>query len=348
MAAFQILNPYLYLCRMNRSRIALILLAIFVLTGGYYGYQSLQTSSQETVSTATLVPTPDFAADSAYAFIAKQVAFGPRIPNSPAKKACGDWLVTKMKSYGLTVTTQEFSANRYDGKALQGTNIFASFNPSAAKRILLAAHWDSRSIADKDLVRKDKPIDAANDGASGVGVMIEIARVLAETKNKPNVGVDFVFFDLEDHGEPHDSSAGNPTSWALGSQYWASNIIPAGYRPYYGILLDMVGAKGAKFPHEGTSMQYAPGLVRSIWSTASDVGYGGLFLDSDAFGISDDHTAVNEVAKIQMIDIIDLRPVNGGFDFGSYHHTHQDNLANIDKSTLKAVGQTLLQVLYRE
>jgi hypothetical protein len=124
--------------------------------------------------------------------------------------------------------------------------------------------------------------------------------------------------------------------------------MPENYRPYYGILLDMVGAKGAVFPHEGSSMQYAPGLVRSIWATASDLGYGSQFMDADAFGISDDHTAVNEIAKIQMIDIIDLRPVNGGFDFGSYHHTHQDNLSNIDKSTLKAVGQTLLQVLYRE
>jgi len=109
-----------------------------------------------------------------------------------------------------------------------------------------------------------------------------------------------------------------------------------------------VGARGAKFPHEGSSMQYAPGIVRSIWATAADLGYGNMFIDEDAFGITDDHTAVNEVGKIQMIDIIDIRPVNGGFDFGSFHHTHQDNLITIDKSTLKAVGQTLLQVLYRE
>jgi glutaminyl-peptide cyclotransferase len=333
---------------MNRSRIALLLLVLLVLSGVYYGYQSFQTGTQETASAPSLVPTPEFAADSAYAFIAKQVAFGPRVPNSPAQKACGAWIVAKMKSYGLQVSEQPFEANRYDGKKLQGINIIASFNPAATKRILIAAHWDSRSIADKDSVRKDEPIDAANDGASGVGVMIELARVLSETKDKPTVGVDFVFFDLEDHGEPHDKEAGNPLSWALGSQYWATHLMPENYRPYYGILLDMVGAKGAVFPHEGTSMQYAPGLVRSIWSTAADLGYGGQFIDADAFGISDDHTAVNEVAKIQMIDIIDLRPVNGGFDFGTYHHTHQDNLSNIDKSTLKTVGQTLLQVLYRE
>ncbi|MEY4273331.1 MAG: hypothetical protein RL638_279 [Bacteroidota bacterium] len=333
---------------MNRSRIALMLLVLLVLSGVYYGYQSFQTGTKSTTSAPNIVPTPEFAEDSAFAHIAKQVAFGPRVPNSSAQKQCGEWIVGKMKSYGLQVLTQPFEANRYDGKKLIGTNIIASYNPAATKRILIAAHWDSRSIADKDSVRKDEPIDAANDGASGVGVMIELARVLSQTKDKPAVGVDFVFFDLEDHGEPHDMAAGNPLSWALGSQYWAAHLMPENYRPYYGILLDMVGAKGAVFPHEGSSMQYAPGLVRSIWATAADLGYGSHFVDMEAFGISDDHTAVNEVAKIQMIDIIDIRPVNGGFDFGSYHHTHQDNLSIIDKSTLKVVGQTLLQVLYRE
>ncbi len=333
---------------MNRSRIALLLLVLLILSGVYYGYQSFQTGTQETTSDPSLVPTPEFEADSAYAYIAKQVNFGPRIPQSAAQKACGEWIISKMKSYGLQVTTQPFEANRYDGKKLKGLNIVASFNPAAAKRILIAAHWDARSIADKDSVRKNEPIDAANDGASGVGVMIELARVLSKTKDKPAVGVDFVFFDLEDHGEPHDMESGNPLSWALGSQYWSAHLMPENYHPYYGILLDMVGAKGAIFPHEGSSMQYAPSLVRSIWATAADLGYGSQFIDADAFGISDDHTAVNEVAKIQMIDIIDIRPVNGGFDFGTYHHTHQDNLSNIDKSTLKAVGQTLLQVLYRE
>jgi hypothetical protein len=325
-----------------------MLLVLLVLSGVYYGYQSFQTGTTSTTSAPNIVPTPEFAEDSAFAHIAKQVAFGPRVPNSSAQKQCGEWIVGKMKSYGLQVLTQPFEANRYDGKKLIGTNIIASYNPAATKRILIAAHWDSRSIADKDSVRKDEPIDAANDGASGVGVMIELARVLSQTKDKPAVGVDFVFFDLEDHGEPHDMAAGNPLSWALGSQYWAAHLMPENYRPYYGILLDMVGAKGAVFPHEGSSMQYAPGLVRSIWATAADLGYGSHFVDMEAFGISDDHTAVNEVAKIQMIDIIDIRPVNGGFDFGSYHHTHQDNLSIIDKSTLKVVGQTLLQVLYRE
>ncbi len=331
---------------MNRSRIALFLLLVFALTGAYFIWKP---AAEVPAAEVTLVETPDFKADSAYAYIAQQVAFGPRVPGSEASKNTLQFLVAKLKSYGWTVTEQPFTAFRYDGKKLQGTNIIAQFQPAVAKRILLAAHWDARSIADKDSVRKDEPIDAANDGASGVGVLLEIARNLHEAKNKPAVGVDIVLFDLEDHGEPEDYAGEHkPNSWALGSQHWAANLVPANYKAYYGILLDMVGGKGAMFPHEGSSMQYAPGIVRSVWSTAADLGYSNLFVDQDAFGISDDHTAVNEIAKIQMIDIIDLRASNGGFEFGSFHHTHADNLANIDKTTLKAVGQTLLQVLYRE
>jgi len=331
---------------MNRFRIALFLLLVFVLTGAYFIWKP---AAEVPAAEVNLVETPDFKADSAYAYIAQQVAFGPRVPGSEASKNTLQFLVAKLKSYGWTITEQPFTAFRYDGKKLQGTNIIAQFQPAVAKRILLAAHWDARSIADKDSVRKDEPIDAANDGASGVGVLLEIARNLHEAKNKPTVGVDIVLFDLEDHGEPEDYAGEHkPNSWALGSQHWATNLVPSNYRPYYGILLDMVGGKGAMFPHEGSSMQYAPGIVRSVWSTAADLGYSNLFVDQDAFGISDDHTAVNEIAKIQMIDIIDLRAANGGFKFGSFHHTHADNLANIDKTTLKAVGQTLLQVLYRE
>jgi Zn-dependent M28 family amino/carboxypeptidase len=331
---------------MNRSRIALFLLLVFALTGAYFVWKP---TTEVPAAEVNNVETPDFKADSAYAFISQQVAFGPRVPGSEASQNTLKFLVAKLKSYGWTVTEQPFTAYRYDGKKLQGTNIIAQFQPAIVKRILLSSHWDARSIADKDSVRKNEPIDAANDGASGVGVLLEIARNLHETKNKPAVGVDIVLFDLEDHGEPEDYAGEHkPNSWALGSQHWAANLVPANYRPYYGILLDMVGGKGAMFPHEGTSMQYAPGIVRSVWATAADLGYSHLFVDQDAFGISDDHTAVNEIAKIQMIDMIDLRAVNGGFEFGSFHHTHADNLANIDKSTLKAVGQTLLQVLYRE
>ena len=215
---------------MNRSRIALFLLLVFALTGAYFIWKP---ATEVPAAEVNIVETPDFKADSAYAFISQQVAFGPRVPGSEASQNTLKFLVAKLKSYGWTVTEQPFTAFRYDGKKLQGTNIIAQFQPAIAKRILLSSHWDARSIADKDSVRKNEPIDAANDGASGVGVLLEIARNLHETKNKPAVGVDIVLFDLEDHGEPDDYTGEHkPNSWALGSQHWAANLVPANYRPY--------------------------------------------------------------------------------------------------------------------
>ena len=329
---------------MNRSKIAIFLLLIFIGSGLYFIFvnPSSKKSTEET-QVSSLVETPEFNADSSFAKVKQQVDFGPRVPGSAAHKACKEWYIQQLKAYGFAVQVQEFKETSYEGKALIGYNIIAQFQPEKQKRILLAAHWDSRPKADKDSVRTNEAIDAASDGASGAGVMLEIARVLSNAKNKPNVGVDLIFFDLEDLGSTDDVT-GN--SWALGSQYWSKNIQPAGYRPYYGILLDMVGAKGATFPQEGSSVQYAQGLVQNVWNAAADLGYSNYFLQQAGAGVTDDHTAVNEIAKIQMIDIIDLK--NGNDVFPSYHHTHRDNLDNIDKNTLKAVGQTLLQVLYRE
>lgn len=329
---------------MKRSKIALFLLLIFLVAGIYAVYKSLKPTSETSLdSVVELVDTPVFDADSSFNFVKKQVDFGPRVPGSAAHKACRDWFVQQLKRYGWSVQIQEFKETSYAGKPLTGYNIIAQFQPQLAKRILLAAHWDARPFADKDSVRTNEPIDAASDGASGPGVLLEVARAISKSANKPKVGVDIIFFDLEDLGSTDDVT-GN--SWALGSQYWSKNIKPDGYRPYYGILLDMVGAKGATFPLEGSSMQYAPGIVRSVWNAAADLGYNNYFIQEPGAGITDDHTAVNEIAKIQMIDIVDLK--NGNDVFPTYHHTHRDNLEIIDKQTLKAVGQTLLQVLYRE
>ena len=330
---------------MNRSRIALLLLVVFIFSGVFFWYKNGSNTTKSIENPVSqLVETPTFIADSAYHFIEKQVTFGPRIPNSAAQEKCKNWLIEKFKSYGWTIKTQPFSANNYSGKKLFGTNIIAQFQPEKAKRILLAAHWDARPEADKDSVRKNEPIDAANDGASGPGVLLELARLLSTSSNKPNVGVDIVLFDLEDSGSSEDPTG---MSWALGSQYWAAHLLPENYRPFYGILLDMVGAKGATFPKEGSSMQFAPGIVQSVWSIASELGYNNYFIDQEGPGITDDHTAINDIAKIQMIDIVELHPASPN-TFGSYHHTHQDNMSIIDKSTLKAVGQTILRVLYRE
>lgn len=286
---------------------------------------------------------PRFIADSAYAYTAKQVAFGPRVPNMESHKACKEWLSAKLKSFGASVIEQDFQAKAYTGTVLNGTNIMGQFNPDKKKRVLLAAHWDTRHIADKDEdeALKNKPIDGADDGASGVGVLLEIARQIQA--NGIDMGVDIMFFDAEDHGDDSGQSA---ESWCLGSQHWARNIVPSGYTAKYGILLDMVGSKDAHFPQEGYSMQIHPQLVDKIWKLGKRMGHGQYFKESAGGQITDDHYFVSAFAKIPMIDIINL-PI-GQKTFGFYHHTHDDNMDVIDTKTLNAVGQTMLAVIYRE
>ena len=333
---------------MKTQRISLILLSIFVLSGVVFYFKSCQKPAQTPTEEISLIPSPDFKADSAYAYVKAQVDFGPRVPNTKAHRECGDYLIAKLKQFGCEVISQDFVATKYDGTKMNARNIIGSINPKAEKRILLTAHWDSRSIADKDSVDKKSPIDGANDGGSGVGVLLEIARSIQQAKQKPNIGVDIIFFDVEDHGEPEDYQGNHKVeSWGLGSQYWAAHKHKENYTAYYGILLDMVGGKGAIFPHEGESMRYAPMIVRNVWDIASRLGYSTIFVDVEGGGLTDDHTAVNDVAKIQMIDIVELHPNSPKF-FWKYHHTHGDNITNIDKYTLKAVGQTVLSVLYQE
>ncbi|HHL52390.1 MAG TPA: M28 family peptidase [Flammeovirgaceae bacterium] len=286
------------------------------------------------------VQVPAFNADSAYYFVQEQVDFGPRIPNSTAHRQAGDKIIERLKAYGATVKVQEFEATAYDGTRLQLRNIMGSFNPQARKRILLATHWDPRPWASKDPDDPQAPFDGANDGASGVGVLLEIARQLAAGQ-PPEVGVDLLFFDGEDWGE---EGGNNFDSWCLGSQYWAKH--KGNYAAYYGILLDMVGGKNARFPWEGYSRKMAKNILRKVWSQAADLGYSRYFVPRKEGAITDDHYYVNTIAKIPMIDILHWEPEVGYF--GTWHHTRQDNMAIIDKNTLKAVGQTMLHVVYYE
>ncbi len=295
---------------------------------------------------------PNFNQDSAYKYIADQVAFGPRVPNTIGHKKCAKYLVDKLKSLGIKVIEQDFEAKAWDGTVLKSKNIIGIINPKAEKRILLAAHWDTRPYADqeKDKSLHNTPIDGANDGASGVGVLMEIARLVQTSKDKPSVGIDIIFFDAEDYGTPEfHTGESKPEFWCLGSQYWSSHKHQAGYYAYYGILLDMVGAKEAKFYKEGVSMREAESVVNKVWTKGQSLGYSNYFIDKLCAGITDDHTFVNEMTGIKMIDIIQYndKSTEGQF-FGDYWHTHDDNLTVIDKSTLKAVGHTLAEVLYEE
>lgn len=296
------------------------------------------------------VAVPNFNPDSAYQFIKHQVELGPRVPNSAAHKKAGEYFINKLKSYGAQVQTQDFEATTFDNQKLYLRNIIASFQPEKKKRILLAAHYDTRPFADKDLERPNEPIAGANDGASGVGVLLEIARVLSKN-NPPDVGVDIILFDGEDwgelEGEPRsEPPAGLDSWWCLGSQYWSKNKHEKGYSAYYGILFDMVGAKNAQFPMEDTSLYFARSIVEKIWSQAENLGYSNYFIRKQPGGITDDHLYVNQYAKIPMVDIVHYDPVNGYF--GDFHHSHRDNMDIISKETLEAVGQTAIAVLYNE
>jgi len=292
---------------------------------------------------------PAFIADSAYLFCQQQCDFGPRTMNSEAHDQCEQWIISKFKEFGLTVTTQKAVLKGYDGTDLKSTNIIASHLPELKDRILLCAHWDSRPWADNDPDKANwkKPVIAANDGASGVAVMLEIARLLPDTLK---IGVDFVCFDAEDWGVPQWSDAEDTgDSWALGAQYWSANISRQSANAYrFGILLDMVGGQGAQFYKEGMSVQYASSIVEKVWRAAQVVGFGSMFPTSKGGYITDDHIPVNTVAKIPTIDVIPYYPDCAQSSFGPTWHTINDDMAHIDKNTLQGVGQTIIQVIFSE
>lgn len=321
----------------------LLLIAIFYVIRPYLNTKSVPASPTQAEKPKPNIPqiaVPDFSADSAFLFVKKQVDFGPRVPNTPAHKKCAAWLVKEFQRMGLTVIEQKMQAPYYKGGTFNGVNIIAQYKPEAQKRICIAAHWDSRNEADKDTKDINKPIDGADDGASGVSILLELARTL---KNHPvDIGVDLICFDLEDNGDDQ----GEPETWCLGSQYWAKNLHRPGYFPYYAILLDLVGAKGAKFYKEGYSREVAPQTVDKVWSLAHSLGYREYFINENRGGMIDDHLFVIRGAQIPMIDIIST-PVAGDHPFASHHHTHDDNINIIDKNVLKAVGQTMTAVIYQ-
>ena len=293
----------------------------------------------------TEVYAPAFDADSAYAYVAQQVAFGPRVPNTPEHADCALWLASELKRHGAEVTVQEGRARAFDGTILNMKNIVGTFHPESRDRILLFAHWDTRPFADKDTVRLREPIDGANDGASGVGVLLEIARQLG--LEAADVGVDIVFFDAEDYGRPEwlPAMEDGYKTWCLGSQFWAANPHRIGYRARFGILLDMVGAGDAVFHQEGTSLRYAPHVVRKIWKRAADLGFGDRFDPSPTPPTVDDNLFVSELAGIPSANIVDYRTQVRPMGYGPFHHTHADNMDVIDRETLAQVGTTVLSVV---
>ncbi|PCJ65961.1 MAG: glutamine cyclotransferase [Bacteroidetes bacterium] len=279
-----------------------------------------------------------FDADSAYKFVKEQVDFGPRVPGTTPHGMTAVYLQNKLAEYCDTAFTQYGSATSYLGKNVNIKNIIGSINPEKTKRILLCAHWDTRPMADQDENDPTTPADGANDGASGVGVLIEVARQLKA--QRPDAGVDIIFFDAEDMGD----SRGAATSWCLGSQYWAKTPHKKNYVARFGILLDMVGPKDAVFAIESHSWQYAQPYVKKVWRTANDLGHGNHFVNYQGGQLIDDHLFINTIRGIPTLDIIHYDVINKS-GFGEFWHKHSDNMNSIDKTTLNAVGETVFKVV---
>lgn len=303
----------------------------------------LMTACSNTAGTAEQTETksyPKFNSDSCFSFVKAQTDFGARVPNTDAHDKCMDYIVCKFEQYGLKVLKQEADLKAHDGKILHSTNIIATFNPDNKNRIFIASHYDSRPWCDEEALREDavNPVLGANDGASGVAVMLELARVLSQNPIE-TIGIDLICFDSEDYG-----ISGAEHSFCLGSQYWAKNPHIEGYKPRFGILLDMVGDANAAFYKEQVSKYYAPDIVDLVWKEAEKAGYSDVFVNQDGGAITDDHYYVNSLAGIPCIDIIDYKP---GIGFPETWHTTQDTPDHISAKTLGVVGNVLVRLIYK-
>ena len=319
---------------------------------GVFGILSCGAGSKKTTAKAEVaIAKPSFNADSSYSYVKMQTSFGPRVLNTKKHADCRDYLSEKMESLGAKTILQDCELTSWDGTKLKATNIIASFQPEKTRRILLCSHWDSRPWADQDSNSANwhTPIDGANDGASGVAVLMEIGRQLqaeAAKGNMPAYGVDIVFLDAEDLGTPKFSKKeDNEDTWCLGTQYWAKQAKKTSYQADFGILLDMVGGKAPNFMWDYYSNQYAPQVLQKVWSAAATLGYNAYFVPAEGGAITDDHLYINRIAGIPCIDIIDYNPGNGT-GFVPYWHTTGDTMKNIDKNSLKMVGETLLNVIF--
>jgi glutaminyl-peptide cyclotransferase len=303
-----------------------------------------QNDTQIATTTTATISKPEFSSDSAYRFIEQQLAFGARVPGTSAQQKCAAYFEQKLKSYGASVIMQRTNVVVYTGKSVPCINVIASYNPEVKRRLMICTHWDARPFADRDDSAVAKPILAADDGASGSAVLLELARQLQ--KKNPQIGIDLIFLDVEDYGQPEyelDQKQGD--FYCLGTQYWCKNPHVPNYTAENGILLDMVGAKGATFTYEGISMQYAPDFMKRVWNIAAQLGYSNFFQKELTSQIIDDHYYINQLTKIPTIDIIN-RTYTTKTGFAAHWHTHEDDMDIIDKLTLQAVGETVLATIY--
>ncbi len=329
------------------SKASIVCLTIALLCSCGTGKKQKKLAVSTTDHATVVVPT--FSADSAYHFIEQQVQFGPRVPNSQAHKKCAQYLGNTLSRLGAEVTYQRTQLVAYDGTLLDAVNIIGSYKPECKKRVALFSHWDSRPYADHDPDKSKHrtPILGANDGASGVGALLEMARHFQQ--QSPTIGVDIIFLDAEDYGAPADyKKERKDTYWCLGSQYWARIPHKDRYNARFGILLDMVGGPNATFYKEYFSLQYAKKYTEKIWAAGKSLGYSKFFISEEGGAVTDDHVFINQIAEIPTVDIIPYQPNCKHSGFGAHWHTIKDDMSWIDKTTLQAVGQTVMHVVYHE
>jgi len=274
--------------------------------------------------------TVEFNGRSAFTYVEKQMSFGPRVPNTPAHQQTGDWLLSELRARADTVIVQGFQGRTSKGQTLSLRNFFARFRPQATDRILFVAHWDSRPFADKsqNLGQQRLPVPGANDGASGVAVLLGVADALKA--QPPTIGVDLLFVDGEDYGDFADS-----TETLLGSRYFAKHQ-PPGYSTLFAVVFDMVGDRDLGILQEGHSVSNAPEVVRRVWQTAHGLGYGRIFVNRVGESLTDDHVPLQQ-AGIRAIDVID-------FDF-PYHHTTEDTIDKVSAESLQIVGNVAVALI---
>jgi glutaminyl-peptide cyclotransferase len=291
-----------------------------------------------------------FSGDSAYAYTARQVEFGPRVPGSTGARNAGDWIVAQMKQRADSVEVQTWTHKTAAGVAVPMRNIMARFRPSESQRVLFITHWDTRPIADSDrnLGARQTPIPGANDGASGVGLFMALADALKKTP--PNVGVDLLLVDGEDYGEFGDwADTTQNRDVMIGSQYFARNM-PSSYKPMYGVLFDMIGDFALQLPQEVNSINSAPEVVARVWDAAKDLGYGKYFISQAGVGITDDHLPFIR-AGLHVIDVVDINYCSDGAaacdapDERNLHHTLNDTMKYVSAKSLQIVGDVALTLV---
>jgi Peptidase family M28 len=284
-------------------------------------------------------PPPRYDGQAAFAYLQQQVAFGPRIPRSPGHRSEAAWLDSLLRQRADTLVVQAWNHVTARGDTLPLTNFLARFNPAAPQRILFLAHWDTRPISDNPSFKGDRnqPVPGANDGASGVAMLLGLADVYH--RNPPRVGVDLLFVDGEDYGDFKDQSQADVL---IGSRYYAAHL-PSGPTPLYAVLFDMIGDRDLRILQEGNSLLGAPEVVDLVWSAAREAGHGNVFIATPGVTLTDDHVELQKVG-IRAIDVVD-------FDYGpdnSYWHTPNDTLDKVSAASLQIVGDVAVTLVHRQ